>query len=84
MTSSCVRYYKVQSNNDYYYIAQHTRITLDAFYSWNLAIKSDCSGLQSGVFVSVGVSGYETTITLLAYPCDSNHNLVGGRLSLAM
>lgn len=38
-------------------------MVLDDFYTWNPAIKSDCSGLESGVFVCIGKSGYATTIS---------------------
>lgn len=63
ITGDCIGFYKVQTNNDCYGIAQEAGVALDDFYSWNPAAKSDCSGLQSGEFVCIGVSGYATTIS---------------------
>ncbi|CAG8236588.1 unnamed protein product [Penicillium salamii] len=63
MASDCIRFYKVQADNDCYDIAQEAGVALDDFYSWNPAVKNDCSGLEKDVFVCIGVSGYATTIT---------------------
>jgi hypothetical protein len=63
MASDCIRFYKVQADNDCYDVAQDAGVALDDFYSWNPAVKNDCSGLEKGVFVCIGVSGYTTTIT---------------------
>ncbi|KAJ6094779.1 hypothetical protein N7467_002292 [Penicillium canescens] len=63
MASGCIRFYYVEANNDCYDIALDAGVALDDFYTWNPAVKSDCSGLQSGVFVCVGKTGYATTIT---------------------
>ncbi|BDD54501.1 hypothetical protein MPDQ_004974 [Monascus purpureus] len=63
MVNGCIRFYYVQPNNDCYDIALDAGVSLSDFYSWNPAVKSDCSGLQASVFVCVGVSGYATTIT---------------------
>lgn len=37
--------------------------TLSQFYQWNPAVKTDCSGLQAGYFVCIGVAGSTTTTT---------------------
>ncbi|PYH81903.1 hypothetical protein BO82DRAFT_414824 [Aspergillus uvarum CBS 121591] len=63
MTTGCIRFYKVQANNDCYDIALDAGVALSDLYAWNPAIGSDCSGLQANVFVCVGTSGYATTIT---------------------
>ncbi|KAJ5313358.1 uncharacterized protein N7443_000242 [Penicillium atrosanguineum] len=63
MVSGCIRFYKVEDGNDCYDIAQEAGVALADLYSWNPALNGDCSGLQSGVFVCIGVSGYATTIT---------------------
>ncbi|WYZ45780.1 hypothetical protein EsH8_IX_000005 [Colletotrichum jinshuiense] len=36
-------------------------IALDDFYSWNPAVKADCTGLQADVYVGVGVSAASET-----------------------
>jgi len=33
------------------------------FYAWNPAVKADCSGLMSGMYVCIGLKGAATTIT---------------------
>ena len=63
MVSGCIRFYKVEDGNDCYDIAQEAGVALADLYSWNHALNGDCSGLQSGLFVCIGVSGYATTIT---------------------
>ncbi|CAG8157685.1 unnamed protein product [Penicillium olsonii] len=63
MASNCMRFYKVQADNDCYDIAQQAEAALDDFYDWNPAVGNDCSGLEKNVFVCIGVSGYATTIT---------------------
>lgn len=63
MTSSCVRFYFVESGNDCIDVAQDAGITLDNFYAYNPAIGTSCAGLEAGVFVCIGVSGPGTTIT---------------------
>jgi hypothetical protein len=63
MTNGCIRFYYVEANNDCYNIALDAGVAPDDFYTWNPAVKSDCSRLQSGVFVCVGRTGYATTIT---------------------
>jgi hypothetical protein len=46
-----------------YDIALDAGVALDDFYTWNPAVKSDCSGLQSSVFACIGKTGYATTIS---------------------
>ncbi|CAG8904008.1 unnamed protein product [Penicillium egyptiacum] len=60
---ACNAFYFVQSGD---YCAGITstygNFTLDQFYSWNRAVKNDCTGLQAGYYVCVGVTG-STTVT---------------------
>ncbi|KAJ5988345.1 hypothetical protein N7481_003555 [Penicillium waksmanii] len=63
LISTCNAFYFVQSGD---YCAGITstygNFTLDQFYSWNPAVKNDCTGLQAGYYVCVGVTG-STTVT---------------------
>lgn len=63
MTSDCIRFYKVETGDGCYAIAQDAGIALTDFYSWNPAVNGDCTGLQANVYVCIGKSGYATTIT---------------------
>ncbi|KAL5365890.1 hypothetical protein BJX96DRAFT_159953 [Aspergillus floccosus] len=65
IASTCNAFYYVQKD-DYCYaiVTSYGNFTLDQFYTWNPAVKNDCSGLQPGYYVCVGVSGSTaTTIT---------------------
>jgi hypothetical protein len=61
MVSTCDKFYYVISDDGCWAIANDNGIALDDFYSWNPAVGSDCSGLQSDVYVCVGVSGSSAT-----------------------
>ncbi|KAJ6060538.1 hypothetical protein N7444_002392 [Penicillium canescens] len=84
MASGCIRFYYVEANNDCYDIALDARVALDDFYIWNPAVNSDCSGLQSGIFVCVGKTGYATTITsgdpVHANPAPTQTSMAAGCL----
>lgn len=56
MVSTCDTFYDVQSGNSCYDIADTHGVSLDSFYAWNPAVKTDCSGLQANEYVCVGVS----------------------------
>lgn len=63
MVPGCGRFYKVESRNDCYDIAQDASIEMTDFYTWNPAI-GNCSGLQENVYVCIGLGGpLYTTIT---------------------
>ncbi|KAJ5135357.1 uncharacterized protein N7515_004635 [Penicillium bovifimosum] len=55
----------VSWKDDYCYavVTSYGNFTLDQFYTWNPAVKNDCSGLQPGYYVCVGVSGSTATTT---------------------
>ncbi|KAL4901977.1 hypothetical protein BDW74DRAFT_169739 [Aspergillus multicolor] len=62
LTSECSHFYLVEKG-DYCQaiVDSYGSFTLEQFYSWNPAVKNDCSGLQAGYYVCVGVSGSITT-----------------------
>ncbi|KAL5358870.1 LysM domain protein [Aspergillus floccosus] len=51
--------------------------TLSQFYSWNPSVKSDCTGLQAGYYVCIGVGGSTapTTTTTTAATTTSATNM---------
>ncbi|KAJ5166767.1 uncharacterized protein N7482_005548 [Penicillium canariense] len=57
MVSNCDNFYKVVTNDQCGQIASEYSIPLSSFYSWNLAVRTDCSGLQASEYVCVGVAG---------------------------
>ncbi|KAH8645404.1 hypothetical protein BX600DRAFT_356684, partial [Xylariales sp. PMI_506] len=61
LISTCDSYYLVVSGDTCYDISATYSITLDDFYSWNPAVGDDCSGLDYGYYVCVGVPGASTT-----------------------
>ncbi len=63
MVSGCERFYLVEANDGCYDIATDAGIALDDFYTWNPAVKNDCSLLLSGFYVCIGLTGPPATIT---------------------
>jgi hypothetical protein len=63
MVSGCERFYYVESGDGCFNLAAEAGILLSDFYSWNPAVKTDCTGLQADVYVCMGISGPKTTIT---------------------
>ncbi|ORY01575.1 hypothetical protein BCR34DRAFT_521866 [Clohesyomyces aquaticus] len=55
MYGSCKKFYKVVSGQGCWDIANANGITLDNFYQWNPAVKTDCSGLWPNYYVCIGV-----------------------------
>ncbi|RDW63078.1 putative LysM domain protein [Aspergillus mulundensis] len=58
LISSCNAYYYVEKG-DYCQgiVDSFANFTLPQFYAWNPAVQDDCSGLQAGYYVCVGVTG---------------------------
>lgn len=56
IASNCDDYYFVQSGDGCWAISNTYGISLDDFYAWNPAVKTDCTGLQADVYVCIGVS----------------------------
>ncbi|KAK1840378.1 hypothetical protein CCHR01_16987 [Colletotrichum chrysophilum] len=61
MVSNCGKFYKVVGGDGCWAIADSNGIALDDFYSWNPAVKTDCTGLLADVFVCVGLAASPTT-----------------------
>jgi LysM repeat protein len=55
MTTSCDAFYDVQAGDGCWQISQDFTINLNDFYSWNPAVGTSCSGLDSGYYVCVGI-----------------------------
>jgi hypothetical protein len=63
MSAGCERFYLVEAGNDCFDIAQDAGIALTDFYTYNPAVNTDCSGLLSGFYVCVGLTGPPSTVT---------------------
>ncbi|UKZ53591.1 hypothetical protein TrVGV298_007386 [Trichoderma virens] len=57
MVSNCNKFYQVVSGDGCFDIAAANNIALNDFYSWNPAVKTDCTGLFAGYYVCVGIIG---------------------------
>jgi LysM repeat protein len=55
MINNCKKFYKVQSGDGCWALAEANKISLDNFYLWNPAVKTDCSALWAQYYVCVGV-----------------------------
>lgn len=55
LASNCNDFYLVVSGDGCYNLATSASISLDDFYSWNPAVEDDCSGLQAGYYVCIGI-----------------------------
>ncbi|RSL67276.1 hypothetical protein CEP53_003069 [Fusarium sp. AF-6] len=56
MTESCTKFHKVVKGDTCYDIAEDAEIKLETFYSWNPAVKDDCSALELDTYVCVSTS----------------------------
>ncbi|RDW76817.1 LysM peptidoglycan-binding domain-containing protein [Aspergillus mulundensis] len=65
LVSSCTNFYKVQSGDGCYAIAEAAGIPLTQFYDWNPAVQDTCLGLMADYYVCVGVSGSGSATTTL-------------------
>ncbi|KAL5087856.1 hypothetical protein Trisim1_007507 [Trichoderma cf. simile WF8] len=66
MTTSCNKFYLVQSGDSCAVIATTYNVPLATFYSWNPAVGSSCATLDVGYYVCVDAIGYtppKTTTT---------------------
>ncbi|KAK6215152.1 hypothetical protein QIS74_08171 [Colletotrichum tabaci] len=66
MVSNCNKFYEVISGDGCWAIADANGVPLEDFYSWNPAVKTDCTGLQADVYVCVGVSATQIPPTTTA------------------
>ncbi|KAF3941517.1 Autolysin [Dactylella cylindrospora] len=63
MTTNCNKFYLVKGGDGCDPIARQFGISLSNFYSWNPAVKNDCSGLWPDYYVCVGLIGSTPTTT---------------------
>ncbi|KAJ4165703.1 hypothetical protein LMH87_007324 [Akanthomyces muscarius] len=63
MVAACHRFYRAQSGDGCWSIANAAKIELDNFYAWNPAVATDCSGLWLNYYYCIGISGPVTTIS---------------------
>ncbi|THC89830.1 hypothetical protein EYZ11_010714 [Aspergillus tanneri] len=64
LISTCNAFYYVKKGDSCWVIMNsYGNFTLDQFYSWNPAVKTDCSGLQPDYYVCVGVGGSTDSTT---------------------
>ncbi|KAK1241792.1 hypothetical protein MKX07_007615 [Trichoderma sp. CBMAI-0711] len=63
MTTSCNKFYLVQSGDSCAAIATKYNVPLATFYSWNPAVGSSCATLDLGYYVCVGAIGYTAPTT---------------------
>ncbi|KAL6867810.1 carbohydrate-binding module family 50 protein [Trichoderma novae-zelandiae] len=71
MVKNCNKFYLVVSGDGCFDIAAANNIALDDFYTWNPAVKTDCSGLFPSYYVCVGIVGSSTpskTTSAIATP----------------
>jgi hypothetical protein len=71
MISTCDIFYDVVSGDSCYDIANDHGISLDSFYAWNPAVKTDCSGLQPNEYVCIGVKSTTGTGVATPYPVQT-------------
>ncbi|KAF3056280.1 carbohydrate-binding module family 50 protein [Daldinia childiae] len=63
MVSGCRRFYKAQTGDGCWAIANSAGISLDDFYAWNPALGTDCGGLWLDNWYCIGIAGPVTTIS---------------------
>ncbi|CAG8935539.1 unnamed protein product, partial [Penicillium salamii] len=71
MISTCDTFYDVHSGDSCYDVAETHGVSLDSFYAWNPAVKTDCSGLQPDEYVCVGVKATTGTGVTTPYPIQT-------------
>ncbi|PYI09360.1 hypothetical protein BO78DRAFT_437930 [Aspergillus sclerotiicarbonarius CBS 121057] len=72
LISTCDAFYYVQPGDSCWAIANsYSNFTLNEFYSWNPAVKTDCSGLQSDYYVCIGVAGSTTAASSTTLPATT-------------
>ncbi|KAI2819742.1 hypothetical protein CBS147343_2997 [Aspergillus niger] len=52
-------------------VDSYGNFTFSQFYSWNPAVKSDCSGLQPDFYVCIGVAGSTTVASQTTFPATT-------------
>ncbi|PKK46870.1 hypothetical protein CI102_8376 [Trichoderma harzianum] len=72
VAGNCKKFYSVHAGDECAAVASSESIPLASFYAWNQAIKTNCGGLQAGVYVCVGVqtSLHSLTSTTIPTPTE--------------
>ncbi|KAH8692157.1 LysM domain protein [Talaromyces proteolyticus] len=66
LISSCNAYYLVKPGDTCYGIqSQFGNFTLAQFYTWNPAVKTDCSDLEAGYYACIGISLGQSTTSVI-------------------
>ncbi|KKP02189.1 LysM domain-containing protein [Trichoderma harzianum] len=68
MARNCKKFHSVHAGDECAAIASSESIPLASFYAWNQAIKTNCGGLQAGVYVCVGVQTSLHSLTSTTVP----------------
>ncbi|RAK90215.1 LysM domain protein [Aspergillus costaricaensis CBS 115574] len=77
LSSSCDAFYYVKTGDSCWAIVNsYGNFTLNQFYSWNSAVKSDCSGLQPDYYVCIGVTGSTTVASQTTLPATNTASAV--------
>jgi LysM repeat protein len=66
MAANCNRFYLVRSGDTCWALANAAAIPLDTFYALNPAVGTDCSHLQSGFYVCLGLASGGAAATTIA------------------
>jgi hypothetical protein len=61
MVNNCSKFHYIASGTVCSQVTSYNKISLADFVKWNPTVKSDCTGMQAGVYVCVGVLGGTTT-----------------------
>ncbi|KAI1977491.1 hypothetical protein LOZ53_001513 [Ophidiomyces ophidiicola] len=63
MVTGCRRFYKAQSGDNCWAIANSAKIDLNDFYKWNPSVGTDCKNLWLDYWYCIGIAGPVTTIS---------------------
>ncbi|KAJ4856958.1 hypothetical protein T069G_07855 [Trichoderma breve] len=77
IVSNCNSFHLVVSGDTCPDIASKAGISLDNFYAWNPAVKSDCTQLLAGDYVCVGIIGGPIQTGMIG-SCNKFHLVVSG------
>jgi hypothetical protein len=86
IVSTCDTFYDVHFGDLCYDIADTHCVSLDSFSAWNLAVKTDSSGLKADNYVCVSVEAATRTGITTPYPnqigivttCDGFYKVIAG------
>ncbi|KAL2211785.1 hypothetical protein CC79DRAFT_1378678 [Sarocladium strictum] len=70
MVTNCNSFHEIKSTTTCAALLDYRKITMAQLYAWNPAVKSDCSNLQPGTNVCVGIIGGSTPPTTTKPPAN--------------